>query len=344
VKLLIVGQRSGTHVAGSLTRAAVLAGHEVVFANAQEAYAGSAMIQALKWRLAGHLPNRLKTFSEHVCRSAIDGGVDLVLTTGISPVSAHCLRRLHRAGIFTANFLTDDPWNRQHRATWFFDALSEYDHVFSPRRLNLGDLRSRGARCVHYLPFGYDPDLFFPAREQVEDEVMFAGGADADRIPYVNALLEANVHLALYGGYWERFASTRSHSRGIADVETLRRAIAGCQVALCLVRRSNRDGTSMRSFEVPAVGACMLMEETAEHREIFGADNEAVAYFTSERDMLDKCRWLLSRPEERQRLHDAAHSIIVTQRHTYGDRLSTMLELSTPHLHLAMQPALGTPA
>jgi hypothetical protein len=171
---------------------------------------------------------------------------------------------------------------------------------------------------------------------------MFAGGADADRVPYVEALLRERIDLALYGGYWNRFAGTRTHWRGIADVAVLRRAIAGCQVALCLVRRSNRDGTCMRSFEVPAVGACMLMEDTPEHREIFGADGEAVAYFRTEREMLDKCRWLLSSAGERQRLLVAAHTIVVTGRHSYVDRLGEMIDVCTAGRPTSRHSAMGT--
>jgi hypothetical protein len=50
----------------------------------------------------------------------------------------------------------------------------------------------------------------------------------------------------------------------------------------CPVRRASRDGHIMRSFEIAAVGGCMLAQDIDEHREIFGSEGEAVVYFRRE--------------------------------------------------------------
>jgi spore maturation protein CgeB len=105
-------------------------------------------------------------------------------------------------------------------------------------------------------------------------------------------------------------------------------AISTAKVALCLVRRANRDGHVMRTFEVPAIGACMLTEDTEEHREIFGEEGKAVVYFRPILEMIEKLRWLLDHDDERQRLAEAAYRLIVNGRNTYKDRLLTMLELA----------------
>jgi spore maturation protein CgeB len=162
-------------------------------------------------------------------------------------------------------------------------------------------------------------------------DVVFAGGADRDRIPYITALIRAGFHVSLYGGYWERYSETKAYTRGHADPQTLRKTIGGAKVALCLVRRANRDGHCMRTFEVPAIGACMLTEDTEEHREIFGADGKAIIYFRSISEMIERLRWLLDHDEERQRLAQAAHRLIVNGQHTYKDRLLAMLSLAGSH-------------
>jgi hypothetical protein len=38
----------------------------------------------------------------------------------------------------------------------------------------------------------------------------------------------------------------------------------------------------MRSFEIAAVGGCMLARDIDEHREIFGSEGEAAVYFRRE--------------------------------------------------------------
>jgi spore maturation protein CgeB len=70
----------------------------------------------------------------------------------------------------------------------------------------------------------------------------------------------------------------------------------------------------------------MLAEDTAEHREIFGDEGQAVIYFRTLEEMQTKLRWLLAHDEERQRLARAVHCLIVHGRNTYADRLTEMLQ------------------
>jgi spore maturation protein CgeB len=193
----------------------------------------------------------------------------------------------------------------------------------------MGDLRTAGVLAVSYLAFGYDPDLHFEEPSGGESpathDIIFAGGGDRDRVPLIAALIRAGFRVALYGSLWDRYPETRGCTRGQADFPALRRAHADARVALCLVRRANRDGHSMRTFEVAAMGSCVLAEYTDEHREILGEDGDAVVYFRSQAEMLDRLRWLLDHPEERRRLRAAVRARITSGRNTYRDRLETML-------------------
>jgi len=83
----------------------------------------------------------------------------------------------------------------------------------------------------------------------------------------------------------------------------------------------------MRSLEIPAMGGCLLAEDTAEHRVLFGPPGDTAVYFQTIPEMLDKLRWLLSADDERLRLAMTAYGRIRDGRHTYGDRLRTMLDL-----------------
>ena len=82
--------------------------------------------------------------------------------------------------------------------------------------------------------------------------------------------------VAVAGGYWERYPAFRAHALGIKPPEIIRALTAAAKVNLCLVRRANRDGHVMRSFEIAAIGGCMLAEDTDEHRDIFGGEGESV--------------------------------------------------------------------
>ena len=70
----------------------------------------------------------------------------------------------------------------------------------------------------------------------------------------------------------------------------------------------------------------MLTEDTSEHREIFGPEGEAVLYFQSISEMVEKLRWLLNHETERKQLAHSAHQLIINGRNTYRDRLESMLK------------------
>jgi spore maturation protein CgeB len=332
--LVIVGFRHGTHIGGSLARAAEQLRLEYVLVDAEEAFKAPRVLRIATWRLGGHRPPYLRRLSRNVAAICAHHRPRWLITTGMAPVDASTLAAIGQLGVQRLVYLTDDPWNPAFRAGWFFDALQEYDHVFSPRRANLADLAAHGCRRVSYLPFGYDPALAFheepstrQERVQYATDLAFVGGADPDRIPFVDAAIRASVDVALYGGYWDRYPQTRRHARGRADVSTVRKATSSARVSLCLVRRANRDGHVMRSLEIPAMGGCMLVEDTEEHHALLGAPGQAVTYFRGVVEMVERLQWLLSAQEERTRLAECAQQRIHDGRHTYADRLQTMLGL-----------------
>jgi spore maturation protein CgeB len=331
-RILVVGNSQPIHLGAHLLQAASALGLESELCDVNAAFAAPWPIAKFNWRMRGHRPPYLADFSRRVVERCRAYRPDLLLTTGLAPLDRQSLAAIGRMGILRVNYLTDDPWNRAHYAPWFMQALPVYDNVFSPRRANLADLQQTGCRNVAYLPFGYNPALHFVERPLNAEEharfacdLVFAGGADRDRTPLIKTLVQAGFHIALYGGYWERYTATRSCSRGHAGPTSLRKAISGARVALCLVRRANRDGHVMRSFEAPAMGGCLLVEDTAEHRALFGDDGEAVVYFRTREEMAPKLRWLLDHPDERARLAAAACQRIMEGGHTYVDRLALIL-------------------
>jgi spore maturation protein CgeB len=330
--LLLVGNRGGSSVGESFERAAQKLHLDYTFLDATGSMVGPRVVQKAYWRLLGRRPVSLRSFSGNVLSACGLAGTRLLLTTGIAPVDFDALTAIGESGAIRCNFLTDDPWSKSNRSEWFLRALKHYDFVFNPRGLVRDDLESHTSAKVVELPFGWDPDLFHPLavnsqeNEKYASDVLFAGGADRDRIPYIAALHESGLRVGLYGSYWERFARTRHITRGKIAVEELPKAIAAAKVGLCLVRRANRDQHCMRTFEVPAVGCCMLMEDTDDHRRLFGPEGAAVLYFREIPEMVTKAKWLVRNDAERIRLAGAAQAVIVSGSHTYQHRLETILD------------------
>ena len=325
--LLIIGNGECFHTGAHFLNAARTLDLSVELLDIREASAGPSWKRRASWWLRGRRSPRMKEFSQRVLSFSKEHRPRLLLATGIAPLTRDCLDALGRLGVVRCNFLTDDPWNPAHRAPWFLEGLTSYDWIFSPRTANMEDLRRIGCQNVAHLQFAYAPEIHFPEapkaneQSQFDCDVMLAGGADADRLPYVRALIAAGFKVALYGGYWERHAELRPCARGHAHPSTLRKATGAARVVLGLVRRANRDGHAMRTFEVPAMKGCLLLEDTDEHRKLFGPDGEAVRYFSTPEQLVARARELIADAPLRNRLASRAHAVVVNGGHTYASRL-----------------------
>lgn len=332
LRVLFVGNSSPGHIGSFLQTAGNRVGIESVFLDVREAFRGPRILRAAAWRLFGHRPLRLGRFNVSLSNTVHEFMPQVLIVTGIAPVTASTLRSLRQMGIRCVNYLTDDPWNPKNGARHFWEALREFDIIFSPRRSNMDDLRQHGCRSVVYLPFAYAPEEHFPAEVLTEDDrtrfscdVCFVGGADRDRAGFMRLIAKAGFSLGLYGGYWDRFPDLRPHWRGFVHGSDYRKAVAASKVSLCMGRRANRDGHAMRSLELPAMGACLLVENTEEHRELFGAEGVAVLYYGSPEEMINKIDKIICDENLRRRLARNARQVITAGSHTYEDRLIAML-------------------
>jgi spore maturation protein CgeB len=208
------------------------------------------------------------------------------------------------------------------------ESLHRFDVVCTPRQANRIELYAGGARQVCDLMFGYDPKLVVadgttPLKHA--DSVLFVGGADRDRIEIILPLCDSGLSVEVFGGYWHKLSHANLVNHGLGPPATLASATAQAAVNLILVRRANRDGHVMRSFEAAACGGCLLVEDTADHRRIYG---ETVAYFRTTAELIFRVKELLPDAERRKSLARACRQQFVTEgKHTYADRLQAVLSL-----------------
>lgn len=331
MRIVVIGVNQAGQMGAYLASAAKKLGLDVEILDAREAEARSRIGQSFYWRLRGKRPGRLSQFGSAVLEKCSQVRPDLILTTGRAPLERSHIELLQRLGAKVFNYSTDDPWNPNLWAPWFLEVLPYYDAIFTPRRSNFKDFRSIGVQSLHYLPFAYDPEVHRPWSDPTTvgqpSDVLFVGGCDAERLPLISALIDAGLDMALFGGYWNRHAKTRTYWRGLVDQDTIRSASASARICLCLVRRANRDGNVMRSFEAAAIGGCILAEDTEDHRALFG---DGAAYFSTPENLVSEARRLISSSPARDCLSKRMKDRIEGARHTYADRLSRMLSLYGP--------------
>ncbi len=255
---------------------------------------------------------------------------DLVLICKGGSILPETLAKIKQStGAMLVNYATDDPLNPRVSTRDLIEAIPLYDLYACTKRTIMADVAKAGCPHVVYMPFAYKPTVHFPEPPETVEEhrrfdsdVAFIGGCDRDRVPFFRALVKAmpDLKLVLYGSFWNRSLSLRPYWRGLALGRDFRMALGGTKIAINLVRRTNRDGHVMRSFEIPACGGFMLAERTDEHLELFSEGEEA-AYFGSPEEMIDMIRYYLGHESERQRIKDAGRRKVTSGKHAYADRL-----------------------
>jgi spore maturation protein CgeB len=259
---------------------------------------------------------------------------DVVLIGKGAYLTPHTLATIKReVGATLVNWAADDPFNRANATRSLIASIPLYDLYVCTKQAVVADVARAGAAGAAYLKFGYKPDVHYPERPasgderaRFESDVLFIGGCDADRAPYIERLLERlpGTRLHLYGARWDMYRRFRPYWRGNADGRGYRLAMGGTKIALNLVRRANRDDHVMRTFEIPACGAFMLAERTETHVQLF-ADGVEAAFFSTPAEMVEKIRYYLPRRDERMRIAEAGHLKVASGGHTYSDRLGEIL-------------------
>lgn len=278
---------------------------------------------------------------------------EVVLVTKGAYVSPDSLAEIkEETGALLVNYATDDPFNPASGTPNLRSAIPFYDLFACTKRAIMADVEKAGCPNARFVRFGYEPSMHHPEVSRSEEElrrfrsdVVFVGGGDRDRYPYFRSLMTRlpDLSLHLHGGRWSRDRFLKTYDRGEVFDREFRLAVGGGKIAPCLVRRANRDGHCMRTFETPACGAFMLAERTEEHLELFEEEKDA-AYFDTPEEMADKVRYYLNSEAERARMAEAAYAKVTGGRHTYRDRLAEILLLAESIRHPHRGVFLPSPA
>jgi len=222
----------------------------------------------------------------------------------------------HDTSCALINTYSDDFLDPQKRSRHYMKSLSIYDCIFTPRDVNFGELKSRGARRVLKFWKGFDPDLHFPERISAEErqvygtDVVFVGHAEPSRIQAFDSVARRVKSMKVWGNTWDKFRLPRKLAQVVqfrpAESIQYRKALCGAKIAIQMLSRKARDTQSSRSFEIPACGTLMVAERTEDHLASFKEDKEAV-FFSSTDELCDKIEFYLKHDSLREGIALAGH-------------------------------------
>ena len=252
----------------------------------------------------------------------------LVLVTGILPLSPAVFQAIHERGGQIVNYLTDDPWNPIHRRRCFLGNLPHYDHIFSTKQALRQRLKAAGVRSTSWLPFAYDPELHHPPQQPTSAgaDVLFVGTGAEERLPWLNAISNlSGVSCQLHGNNWDRYPTPGWQRDDAVTGEAYCNAIGSARIVLGMLRQANGDLSTDRSYEIGAIGGCGLYQNSSEHRALLpGYPDEG--FFSNPEELRARVTHLLAHPELQRRLRQLGSEALRSEDHTYGARLRSILD------------------
>ena len=256
---------------------------------------------------------------KELLRRAAESAAGVVLLYALTAIDAPTVQALARKH-WVAGYHNDDPFGAHGEKpglrAWK-RALPHFHshHVF--RHKNVAEYQGCGVQRVKELRHFFLPWLHRPAllaetdKERYRSEIVFVGHAEPDeRMRYLAALLAAGLPLRVHGGsrLWSRHLPT-SLRRVLPPISPVYgqeyvKTIIGAKICLAFFSRANRDDYTTRVFEIPAMGGFLMCERTSLMQKLYREDVEAVM-FSSEDELLRKCRWYLQHDRERQQVASA---------------------------------------
>lgn len=213
-------------------------------------------------------------------------------------------------------------------------SIPEYDLYVTTKSYNVEELRGWGARDVLCIDNAYCPEIHRPLELSATDhdrfacEVGFVGYFEEERAEKMLALARAGVPVVVRGPAWNRFRDSHANltvfDEYLGDDDYPKAVNATC-INLGFLRKQARDLQTTRSIEIPACGGFLLAERTREHQTLFEEGLEA-EFFDGFDELLEKCRYYLAHPKERERIAAAGLERCRRDGYRNADRLAHVLD------------------
>ncbi len=243
-----------------------------------------------------------------------DYDVIFTLDSNFSPQMYH----LAGGKATTVFWAIDDP--RCHRAP-----APGFDCFFTHSRGSVKLHEDLGRTNVHYLPLGYNPEVFKKIHSSTRSQNLCYVGNGLATKSYRTILEPAREHhgdeLLIFGKDWNKPENIKYRKHVIMAVvpEAVNMIYNQTKIVLNMHTQDQRttDCTFiMRDFEARAAGAFVL-SDTFEGQEFFGKHQ---CFSDSPAETKELIRYYLENDEEREKIAREGYDTVVKGKNTYRDR------------------------
>ncbi|HEV8483744.1 MAG TPA: glycosyltransferase [Blastocatellia bacterium] len=215
---------------------------------------------------------------------------------------------------------------------------SEYTAFIGNSRGAENALKDLGARAVHTLYYGADPDVFMPMKVERQDvDVLFYGHGREYRSRWIDDMITAPSNAIPEARFAVRGTKLvdlgRAEQLPYLSFSKLREYVCRSKINLCITRAAHAGtfaSSSSRPFELASLGACIVANSYLGIEEWFEPEREIVVV-GSQDEALDRYRYLLSHESERLAMGNAARERVLKE-HTFRHRARDLVEIVRGYL------------
>lgn len=214
------------------------------------------------------------------------------------------------------SYSPDNMALRHNQSQQYLESIPLYNYIVTTKSYILNDMKRLGAKNVLFVNNAFESrfhhlyDLSKEDYSRLSADVSFVGSYESERCNSLLYLADHGIKVSVWGTgrKWRRYIDYSDNfilHDGLYS-EDYSKSFKASKISLCFLKKMNFDQQTTRSVEIPACGGFMLAERTNEHKALFEEDKEAV-YFSSNEELLEKCRYYLKHEEERKTIATLGH-------------------------------------
>lgn len=212
------------------------------------------------------------------------------------------------------SYSPDNMALRHNQSQQYLECIPLYDIHFTTKSYILDDMKHLGAKRINFTNQLYESTYHHPMslskeeRKRLGGDVGFIGMWEQERCDSILYLAKNGIKVKVFGGgKWNEYKKITNLTICPAVFSAdYSKALQAFKISLCFLRKMNFDQQTSRTMEIPGCGGFMMAERTDEHKALFEEDKEAV-FFSSNEELLEKCRYYLVHDEERNAIAKAGH-------------------------------------
>jgi len=233
-------------------------------------------------------------------------------------ISAKTLKFIKKTSPETiiVGYSPDNMVERHNQSLHFIESLPYYDYFVTTKSYTVERMKEMGVPNVIFVNNAYESTFHHPyditqqEKARLGGAIGFIGAWEQERCDSILYLAKNGVPVRIWGGgewlkYKDKYPTLRIEQEGLFS-EDYNKALSAFDISLCFLRKMNKDLQTTRTMEIPACGSMLMAERTKEHQQLFEEDKEAV-FFSSNEELLEKCKYYLSHPQERTKIAEAGH-------------------------------------